>query len=306
MKKARFFRFLNYSVLLALALPYSLFAKPLIVTSIHPITLITTAITGDHANIKPLLDQQASPHDFTLKPSHLKLLEQADLVVWTGPALEHFMTRLLPDLVQSEHRIEWLSLADMTLYDYKTENHHEGEHEDDHHHGSLDPHVWLDPDNAIILAKAIHQKLIAINPQQSDDYDRNLEVFISSVRSTDQQLQKQLEPVKKTKYLVFHDAYGYLQRHYGLDLSRSVTINPEQRPGLRKVLELRQWIKEQEIACVIKEPQFDPALLDSLLENSEAGVAEVNPLGTDIVAGKSAYVEFLRQIATRTGNCLKR
>ncbi len=177
--------------------------------------------------------------------------------------------------------------------------HHENH--DDHH---IDPHVWLDPHNAEAMAQALAQALIASDPDHAETYRSNLAALEASLEALDQQLEETLHPVMDRPFIVFHDAYIYLEAPYQLTAAGSITVSPDQRPGARRVAEIRDLVEDRGAVCIFAEPQFSPALIDSITEGSEIGSGVLDPLGSAIDKGPKAYHQILLEMAENLESCL--
>tara|TARA_R110001632_G_scaffold196061_2_gene318014 strand:+ start:47310 stop:48254 length:945 start_codon:yes stop_codon:yes gene_type:complete len=295
-------------------------AKPTIVTSIKPVSMVVAAIAGDHAEIQQIVSSTASPHDFAMRPSDLRKISNADTVVWVGESLERFLEKPLKNAGKEQSSIEWLALEGMSLHNFAEEAHddegeeheehkeHEGheEHEEHegHNHDGVDPHVWLSPDNARVLAKAVAARLVSLDAENATYYEGNLATFEKGLTAKDAEIRQALSKVSTVPYIVFHDGYSYFEQHYGLSHSGEITVSPERKPGAKKVAEIRREIEEHKVQCVFSEPQFSPAIVEILLEGSSVKTAPLDPLGGNVAMGKNAYFSFLDNLSGQFLSCL--
>jgi len=296
-------------------------AKPTIVTSIKPVSMVVAAIAGDRAEIQQIVSSTASPHDFAMRPSDLRKINNADTVVWVGESLERFLEKPLENAGKEASSIEWLALEGMSLHNFAEEHHHEEdegeedhdgheeheEHQDEHeshHHDGIDPHVWLSPDNARVLAKAVTIRLVSLDAKNAAYYEDNLTAFEKGLTAKDAEIRKALSKVSTVPYIVFHDGYSYFEQHYGLSHAGEITVSPERKPGAKKVAEIRHEIEEHNVQCVFSEPQFSPAIVKTLLEGSDVKTAPLDPLGSQITIGSNAYFSFLDSLSGQFLSCL--
>ncbi|VTR17814.1 High-affinity zinc uptake system protein znuA precursor [Serratia fonticola] len=133
-------------------------------------------------------------------------------------------------------------------------SHADGDDGHDHHHGDYNMHVWLSPEVAKVTAIAIHDRLLELMPQKKDKLDANLRQFEDQLAQTDKNLVKMLTPVQGKGYFVFHDAYGYFEKHFGLSPLGHFTVNPEIQPGAQRLHQIRTQLVEQKAVCVFAEP----------------------------------------------------
>ena len=312
LKMNKVFLALGVSVLSPLAL-----AKPVIATSIKPVSMVVAAIAGDKADIQQIVSSIASPHDFAMRPSDLKKITDADTVVWVGEALEKFLEKPLENAGKESNAIEWLALEGMQLHNFAEEHHHEEheghehheehddhEHHEGHDHSGIDPHVWLSPDNALVLAKAVTNRLVSLDAANAEYYRDNLASFEKGLSAKDAEIRNALNKVNKVPYIVFHDGYSYFEQHYGLQNVGEITVSPERKPGAKKVAEIRHEIEENKVQCVFSEPQFSPAIVKTLLEGSDVKTAPLDPLGSQVKMGTNAYFSFLDSLSGQFLSCL--
>jgi len=183
---------------------------------------------------------------------------------------------------------------------------HHGENGDEHHHhGEYNMHIWMSPEVARLAAVAIHQKLVEVMPQSRAKLDANLRDFEAQLAETDKQVGTELAPVKGKGYFVFHDAYGYYEKHYGLTPLGHFTVNPEIQPGAQRLHDIRTQLVEQKATCVFAEPQFRPAVVESVARGTSVRMGTLDPLGTNIALSKTSYAQFLKQLSNQYASCLK-
>ncbi|GAB3405045.1 zinc ABC transporter substrate-binding protein ZnuA [Erwinia aphidicola] len=297
------------SVAASLALP----AQAAVVASVKPVGFIASAIADGVTPVEILLPDGASEHDYALRPSDIKRLQDADLVVWVGPEMEAFMTKSAASL-PAQKNVEMDTLPGVKALLLKggedEEEEHEGhahggaEEHEHHHHGEYNMHLWMSPEIARKTAVAIHAKLLELMPQSKDKLDANLQHFEAELSSADAKIGNQLAPVKGKGYFVFHDAYTYFEKHYGLTPLGHFTVNPEIQPGAQRLHQIRTQLVEQKAACVFAEPQFRPAVIEAVARGTKVRSGTLDPLGTNITPGKDSYVTFLSQLSSQYASCL--
>lgn len=289
-----------------------------IVASIKPVGFIASAIADGVTPVEILLPDGASEHDYALRPSDVKRLQNPDLVVWVGPEMEAFMTKSAAALPAKKNLeiVQIPGVKTMLLRGGEDDDHddheaaeHNHDHHDDeahhHHHGEFNMHLWMSPEIAKKTAVAIHGKLLELMPQDKAKLDANLQHFEAELADTDKRIISQLAPVKDKGYFVFHDAYTYFEKHYGLSPTGHFTVNPEIQPGAQRLHQIRTQLVEKKAVCVFAEPQFRPAVIDAVARGTEVRKGTLDPLGTDISLGKDSYVKFLSQLSSQYETCLK-
>ncbi|TNH93756.1 zinc ABC transporter substrate-binding protein ZnuA [Aeromonas sobria] len=307
-----------FTALLAVSLPVRALE---VLTTIKPLGFIAAAITDGVSEPKVLLPTGASPHDFSLRPSDIRSINSAGLVVWVGPELEGFMAK---PLANHPHALTLTQVEGMALFNYATQDSHDshdhdahdhdhaahehGDHDHDeghegHHHQGVDPHIWLGPTQAKVIAKAIASELGKLDPANQARYDANLAAFDAKVDAKDKVIAGQMKAVNQKGYFVFHEAYGYWERHYGMSSKGHFTVSPERRPGAKTLVDIRKALEEQQASCIYAEPQFSPAVIESVARNTGAKVLLLDEVGEQVPLGPDGYPQFMQQLADAFAQC---
>ena len=315
---------ISVALLLSSAQVMSQEAKLSVMTSIKPLQLITQEITLGVTDTQVLLSSNASPHDYALRPSDMRKIKDADLFIWVGPGLESFLESALegnthtlqldqsPDIIKltygeegdHEHKShdEHANHAD---HDHAAHNDHS--HDDGHHHhGNYNPHLWLGPDQAQQMAKVISDKLITIDPKHQAEYEKNYQAFVSHLSATILEIKQELAPVKSHGYYVFHDAYSYYENYFGLNNLGHFTVSPDRRPGAKTLITIRAALQSDKAYCVFSEPQFTPAVIESVTRGTNVKHGSLDPLATDYPIEQGSYFTFLQDLGHSFSTCLTR
>ena len=165
-------------------------------------------------------------------------------------------------------------------------------------------HFWLDPANAKTLAAAIAAALGAADPEHAETYRANAGAFEADLAVLTAELDASLAAVRDRPFIVFHDAYQYFERRFGLVTAGSVTVTPDAMPGARRVTELRDRIRQSGVACVFAEPQFEPAIVAAIVEGTGARPGELDPEGANLPEGPGLYRQLLENLAAGLTACL--
>lgn len=325
-----------------------------VVTSIKPLQLITSALTAGVTEPELLLPAEGTPHHYSLKPSDMRKLTEAKVLVWVGPGLEQFLQKplsrteaqivtLLPDSKPHSHGADADDHADEHEHDehgHESEEHDHDEHEHDEHgheeaheehshehhedahadaghdeheheaeeHHSHadgdDPHIWLDPLNAIAIADQIMPALLETFPNQVDQLEANRNAFEQAVRAKEADLAAQMASVKDSGFFVFHDAYSGFVNHYGMNQLGYFTVDPARKPGARHLAEIREQLEQSQAVCVFSEPQFTSAVVHAIVGDLPVQLGELDPLARDIEPGQDAYIRYLTSLGNAFEACL--
>lgn len=303
--------------LLILLLPLAVFAaEPRVAASIKPVHALVAGVMQGVGTPQLLVPGAASPHDYSLRPSDARAINQADVVFWIGPDLESFLVKPLANAKQARS-VTMMDVSGVTVLPlreggaWEPHQHGHDEHDHDHNHrrsggqdASRDAHVWLDPVNATAMVQRIVAVLGEVDAPHRADYERNGAALAERLDRLNQQLAAELEPVKHQPYLVFHDAYQYFERRYGLNAVGSVVLDPERRPGAKRVAEIQARIRDLKVRCVFSEPQFQPALVDTIIAGGDVRRGVLDPLGAELPAGPDAYFLLLQGLSGSLRSCL--
>ncbi len=296
-------------VALGLTAPVAgLAAGPKVVVSIAPLHSLASGVMAGVATPELLVSGNASPHHFMLKPSQARLLSEADLVLWVGPSIEGFLQRPLRG--RDDVSLMLLAQPGMSLLEARSggawqEGHDDhGHHHHHEHEGDFDGHLWLDPRNAEAAVRALVVRLSALDAPNHARYRANGEQLIARLQALDNELAQQLAPLRAKPYLVFHDAYHYFEHRYGLQAVGALTIDPERRPGAKRLQEIRQRIAELRVRCVFSEPQFSPSTVEVVLEGTGARAGVLDPTGAGLAPGAELYFELMQNLAQGLRVCL--
>ena len=303
-------------------------AEVKVVTSIKPIHSLVSAVMVGVGEPSLLVKGAGSPHTYSLKPSQAKQLQEADLVFWMGHDLEAFLENSIESIATNAKSVPLMEAHGLTKLefreggafedhadhdDHKKDEHGHDDHDDhkkddhghdDHGHAETDPHVWLDPVNAKALVHEIEEALIETDPANAAAYEANAETMMSRLDDLVAEIDTVLEPVKGRGYVVFHDAYQYFETRFGVSAIGSITVSPEVLPGAERVAKLQNKVRDLGATCVFSEPQFEPKLVVTITENTNAGTGVLDPLGTSINDGPDLYFTLIRNMAASLKNCL--
>ncbi|WP_159567581.1 zinc ABC transporter substrate-binding protein ZnuA [Budvicia diplopodorum] len=289
-------------------------ASAAVLTTTKPLGFIASAITDGIMPTEVLLPDGASPHDYALRPSDVQRLRSADLVIWVGPDMEAFLTKPLQQ-IDEKKKIALSELSSVKpLLSKGTEqeehdDHSQHDHADsdghDHDHGDYDMHLWMSPEIAKRSAIAIHDQLLELMPQNKAKLDANLHQFEQELEQTKEKVVNILQPLHGKGYFVFHDAYGYFEKAFGLSQAGHFTVNPEIQPGAQRLHQIRTQLVEHKAVCVFAEPQFQPAVINAVAQGTDVRIRTLDPLGSNIALGKDSYVKFLTQLSQQFAGCLE-
>jgi zinc transport system substrate-binding protein len=174
----------------------------------------------------------------------------------------------------------------------------------EHAPGETEMHIWLDPANARAIAAAVASALGAADPDNAAAYQANSARLQRALDELDRSLEHRLASVAGRPYVVFHDAYQYFERRYGLSAVGAITINPTVRPSAGRLQEIQGRLEELGVACVFAEPQFEPTLVDTVIEGTTIEKGVLDPLGAALEPGPEQYFQLMDGLAASLTDCL--
>lgn len=183
------------------------------------------------------------------------------------------------------------------------DNHSHDAHDHGHAHDGADPHAWLDPANARAWLSVIAEELAEHDPANAALYSANAAAAQVELDALTAEIAAQVAPVKGKPFLVFHDAYQYFEAAFGLSATGAIALGDAADPGPARIAQLRGLVRDQNIACVFSEPQFDPKLVRTVF-GDVVGHGVLDPLASDVAPGPNLYPALLRNMAAALTGCL--
>ncbi|ASP38041.1 hypothetical protein CHH28_04805 [Bacterioplanes sanyensis] len=252
-------------------LPANAQQQPQVLASVHPLALVAASVV-DTDNIQTLVAANMSPHDFALRPSDIRKLQQADIILWSGPKAEPYLRGFVarwPDKT-------WINAAEFAPAG-----------------ASNDPHWWLSP-----------TAMTGLQAQLAAQLGKDPQPFQQQLQQALEQSNAMLAPVRQHGFFVFHRAYDHWVAALNLNQAGALTLSPGHKPGLKTMAALRTQLQQGDVHCVFSEPQYDPALVEALVKDLSVNRAELDPMATSIALQADGYVRFLTSLAERAAPCL--
>jgi zinc transport system substrate-binding protein len=297
-----------------------------VVASIKPIHSLASYLMDGVGKPDLIVDGYASPHGFAMKPSHAKMLQNADLIFWIGEDLESFLEKPLNSIAKKAEKIELMEIKGLNKLEFRERNIFEGhddhghdehkkedEHKehghkedkhDDHHehaHGEHDPHIWLDPMNAKVILKEMAEHLIENDQENASTYKANLKKALKDLDKLTKKVKSELN--KDFKSIVFHDAYQYFEKRFDVNVLGAFTVNTDVLPGAEQLSEIREIIEHDKVSCVLSEPQFNPDIINAVAKDMNIKTGVLDPLGATLTPGKTLYFDLISNMSKSFKSC---
>ena len=310
-----------------------------VVASIKPIHSLASYLMDGVGKPDLIVDGYSSPHGFALKPTHAKMLQNADIIFWVGEDIESFLEKPLSSIAKKAEKIELMETKGLNVLKFrernifdedghddhghddhgKKEDDHDdhghddhGKKEDDHDdhghddheghaHGEFDPHIWLDPINAKVILFEMSKHLIENDPKNEATYRDNLSKAYKEIDKLTKEVTAELN--ESVASIVFHDAYQYFEKRFGVNILGAFTVNTDVMPGAEQLAEIREVIEHDKVACVFSEPQFNPDIIKAVAKDMNIKTGVVDPLGATLNPGKDLYFKLIRNMSASFTGC---
>jgi zinc transport system substrate-binding protein len=305
-----------------------------VVASIKPIHSLVSYLMDGVGKPDLIVDGYASPHGFAMKPSHAKMLQNADLIFWVGEDLENFLEKPLKSIAKKAEKIELMEINGLKKLKFRERNifeghddhghkekkhddhghkekkhddhgHKEKKHDDHGHekhaHGEHDPHIWLDPLNAKVILSEMAEHLVEKDPSNASTYKSNLKKAHKALDNLTKKIKSDLKGDFKS--IVFHDAYQYFEKRFDVNVLGAFTVNTDVLPGAEQLAEIREIIEHDKITCVFSEPQFNPDIIKAVAKDMKISTGVIDPLGATLDPGKDLYFDLIRNMYASFKSC---
>lgn len=248
-----------------------------IVTTIYPMQNFAQEIAGDKAQIINLVPAGVEPHDFELSTWDMQLLEQADIFIYNGAGMEHFVDKTL-ESVSNKSFVVVEAAANVNLLEAKEEMDVEEEHSGNHEHEQYDPHTWLSIKNAGVQACAIKDALCQADAQNASYYEANYNAYQEKLDALERKYEEELSKLSQNKIVVAHAAFGYLCEEYGLEQEAVEGLTADSEPDSARMKEIVDFCKENQIKVIFFEELVSPRVAQTIADEIGAQTNVLNPI----------------------------
>ena len=269
-----------------------------VVATTVPLGHFTKMVGGDRVFVSVMVPPGTNLHTFEPSPSQLVAVEDADLYVKNGAGLEIWMERIIQAnedmlVVDSSSGVDLMETTDS----------------DDHDHGfdlggrgvdekilTADPHIWLSPQNAMIIVENICQGLIEVDPDNADFYQKNRDDYLGELAELDRELNSTFSETDRNEFIVLHPSWSYFARDYGL--VQVPILESEKEPGPRYLAEIVEVAREKNITTIFVDPNFNPKSAEIIAREIDGRVLPLDPLAED-------YIENMRHVGREIASSLE-
>ncbi|MBG56333.1 MAG: zinc ABC transporter substrate-binding protein [Deltaproteobacteria bacterium] len=287
-----------------------------VVVSIKPYHSLVSGIMYGIASPKLLLKGNLSPHNYSLKPSDAERLQNADIIFWGGENLEVFLVKPLSSLTKKAKVVSVFEINGLKLKYFRHLN-HMGKYENHESYisnisntqyleqqSTVDPHLWLDPENAKIITNRIVNVLSEFDPENDKKYQINGEKINVRLNELDKELSAEMREISNRTYLVLHDAYQYYESRYNLKNEGSITIHLDHFIGVSRLRKVQNMIKKNEVFCIFAEPQYSQKIIETLIKGTSVKKGILDPIGSNLLPGPELYFDLMKNLSISLKACL--
>jgi len=274
--------------------------KTIVAVTILPQAGFVEAIGGDKVEVVVMVPPGASPHTYEVTPTQMAQLSKAKVYAKVGSPVEFELTWMDKLIAVNGAMLVVDCSEGIELIESGEEHHHEGEAEaEEHEHEGVDPHIWLSPKNAMIMARHICDGLKQVDPANEAFYEENYTAYTEELTELDSELAAELSGLANRKFIVVHPSFGYFAREYDLEQIGIEQSGKEAEADY--LVRLITEAKEYDIRVVFVSPQFSRQSADSIAREIGGEVVIIDPLGKDVPENLRNIKEAVKQALENNG-----
>jgi len=252
-----------------------------VIATIKPLYSLVASVMGNKGRLDLLVNSGLDPHIYRLKPSNIRQIHDSDVIFYIDNDMEVFLKRIFTGRHYSFRAVPLAPQDKIHLTPYRTgkiwyKDDEKTEHSND---GPMDLHIWLDPANARRMVQVIEETLSGLDPANSLTYIQNAGKTIARLYRMEEDIREQLRPLRQKPMIVYHDAFQYFERAFGLKSVGAIILKPDQIPSAKHIKALKRLAKEKKVTCVLGMPGAHPRIATVVMRGTNAGFSIVDPLG---------------------------
>ena len=309
MVRSRPMPFLRLVILCCLILSSASFAgKPALATSTkEPLNVVVTIpvlkdlaeqVGGPYVHVTSLLKGYENEHTYSPKPSDLVAVRNAQLLFEIGLGLEVWVANLVKSAGQSSLTLVTTSKGIGLISDEPEEaGHHDG-------HARGNPHIWMDPENAVTMMRHITEALVHADPDHAQEFRQNQAAYLKRLDHVRAELTERLQKVSDKRFVAHHPAWPYFARRFGFEIVGTIQTQSASEPSAVQIRRLIETIKKQRVKAVVSEIQLSQKLPELLARETGARVVVLTTLPGGLPR-TDTYLDMLRYNVLQLANALE-
>ncbi len=272
-----------------------------IVVTIKPLYSLVAQLSDGIKKPVLLMKQMPSPHHYTMRPSDRRLLANAGMIVWIGPQMESYLSKVIQQ--QDAIIVSAIQASGLTLLNRRIKN--DTQHASGHPaHNHLDPHIWLSTHNAIAISRHIAQQLIISDPDNTVHYEENLQQLTEKISLLAMKIKTSLKN-RQQPFITYHDAFQYFEAENKLHYIDSISFDEEAGTSLKHLRHIKAEIEKKHIQCLLYQPP-EADIIQTLTANTKITAVALDPLGLHVDDNKNAWFEIMRNMSANFKRCLNK
>jgi zinc transport system substrate-binding protein len=272
-----------------------------VAVSVAPLADLAQQVGGEHVTVTTLVPPAASPHTYEPTPAQVKEVAEANILALIGLGFEFWAEDVIESAANPDLIVVYTSEGIEIVHD---EHEHEG-------HEIGNPHVWLNPRNAMVQVRHIRDALIEADLAHQTEYEANAEAYLAQLEALDEEIATQVATWSHREFIAFHPSWAYFTQRYGLVEAAVVERTPGREPSPAELAEIIETARRIGARAIFAEPQFSPKAAETIAAESRAQVLFLNPLGgalrhaQDEAEASSSYLEMMRYNVAQMEKALK-
>ncbi len=277
-----------------------------VIATIKPLHSLVASVMGDKGKLNLMVSGGLDPHIFRLKPSVIRQVHNSDVIFYIDPNMEIFLKSILKRKYANFLAIPMAQQKGIHLIPYRTSKiwyRGDSQSEDHKAHAAQDLHIWLDPSNARRMVRVIEETLSKLDPMNSLTYIQNAQKTITRLYSMEEDIRERLRPLREKPMIVYHDAFQYFEKSFGLKAVGAITLKSDQNPSAKHIKMLKRLAREKKVTCVLGMPGAHPRIATVVMSGTGAGFDVVDPLGLYIEKGPDLYFKLMAEMTQNIIDC---
>lgn len=299
-----FFAVFVYFGLVVLPFPVSAAAipEPLnIVVTIPVLKDLTEQVGGPHVRVTSLLRGYENEHTYSPKPSDLITVRKARVLFEVGIGLEVWVANLVKNAGAPSLIVVTTSKGIGLLRDGQGHDH---EHAKGGGNAQGNPHVWLDPVNAVTMMRHITETLTQVDPDHAQDYLENQASYLNRLDLVRTELVERVRGLSDKRFIAHHPAWPYFARRFGFQISGTIQLQSAGEPSALHIQSLIDRMKKEKIRVVVSEIQLSQKVPELLAKESGARIVVLTTL-PGALPRTETYLDMLRYNVLQLANALE-
>lgn len=262
--------------------------KPKVAVSIYPVYDLVRQVAGPDADVALLLPPGKNEHTFDPTPKDVEEVSKSQIGVMVGLGLDPWMEKLMKDaapkarVLKVGDRVPSRPIEAEAVGEEEAHAAHGGKDDDDdhdHEKGAIDPHVWLDPQNARLVVRAFAEEISKIDASHANDYRARADAVDKELEALDAELEARAKSLPKKGFVTFHGSFGYFAKRYGLSVLAVIEPYPGSTPTGAYVQKVLAVVKAKQVPALYSEPQLDPRPAKVLSDEAKIPLGVLDPVG---------------------------